>query len=161
MNSGRQRWYLTVDSVSVEIAAGATALYDLVSDLPRMGEWSPECVRVEWEGEVGVPVEGTTFVGFNEVGPGRRIKYRRHGTVLRAERGSGFSFITDEGGRPSTAWHYHFEAVGPGRTRVTEGYEVRWIPLWARIIDVPLNRHQELLEGMSSTLEKLKETAEA
>ena len=23
-------------------------VYDLVSDMPRMGEWSPECQRVEW-----------------------------------------------------------------------------------------------------------------
>ena len=103
-----QRWYLTADSVSIEIAADADTLYSLVSDLPRMGEWSPECVRVEWEGEVSAPGEDTTFVGFNEVGPGRRIRYQRHGTVLTAEPGRAFSFITDEGGRPSTAWHYTF-----------------------------------------------------
>jgi hypothetical protein len=156
-----QRWYLTADSVSLDIRADADTLYSLVSDLPRIGEWSPECVRVEWEGDVSGPVEGTTFVGFNEVGPGRRIRYQRHGTVLTAEPGRAFSFITDEGGRPSTVWRYTFESIGDGLTRVTEGYEVRWIPLWARIIDVPLNRHKELLEGMRTTLERLKATAEA
>jgi Polyketide cyclase / dehydrase and lipid transport len=156
-----QRWYLTADSVSIEIAADADTLYSLVSDLPRMGEWSPECVRVEWEGEVSAPGEGTTFVGFNEVGPGRRIRYQRHGTVLTAEPGRAFSFITEEGGRPSTAWHYTFEPLGEGLTRVTEGYEVRWIPMWARVIDVPLNRHKELLEGMRTTLERLKAAADA
>jgi hypothetical protein len=156
-----QRWYLTSDRVSVDIAADTDKLYAMVSDLPRMGEWSPECVRVEWEGEVTAPAEGTTFTGFNEVGPGRRIKYQRHGTVLTAEAGKAFSFITDEGGRPSTAWHYTFESLGDGRTRVTEGYEVRWIPKWARILDVPLNRHKELLEGMRTTLENLKSTVEA
>ena len=156
-----QRWYLTADSVSIEIAADADTLYSLVSDLPRMGEWSPECVRVEWEGEVSALGEGTTFVGFNEVGPGRRIRYQRHGTVLTAEPGRAFSFITDEGGRPSTAWHYTFEPLGEGLTRVTEGYEVRWIPMWARVIDVPLNRHKELLEGMRTTLERLKAAADA
>ena len=156
-----QRWYLTADRVSVDIAAPADELYALVADLPRIGEWSPECARVEWEGEVGDPIEGTTFVGFNEVGPGRRIKYQRHGTVLTAERGKTFSFITDEGGRPSTAWHYTFEPLDDGRTRVTEGYEVRWIPMWARILDVPTNRHKQLLQGMRTTLENLKATAEA
>ena len=156
-----QRWYLTADSVSIEIAADADTLYSLVSDLPRMGVWSPECVRVEWEGEGSAPGEGTTFVGFIEVGPGRRIRYQRHGTVLTAEPGRAFSFITDEGGRPSTAWHYTFEPLGEGLTRVTEGYEVRWIPMWARVIDVPLNRHKELLEGMRTTLERLKAAADA
>jgi hypothetical protein len=156
-----QRFWLTADSVELEIEADAQTLYRMVSDLPRIGEWSPECERVVWEGDVTTPVEGTTFVGHNAVGPGRRIRYRRHGTVLRAEDGRAFSFITDEGGRPSTVWHYRFEPLGEHRTRVTEGYEVRWIPTWARILDVPLNRHKELLEGMRTTLERLRATAEA
>src|SRR5437867_8106871 len=53
-----------------------------------------------------------------------------------------FAFITDEGGRESTAWRYRFEPQADGRTRVTESYEVRWIPTWARILDVPTNRHR-------------------
>ena len=44
---------------------------------------------------------------------------------------------------------------------MSEGYEVRWIPTWARILDIPLNRHKELLEGMRTTLERLKLAAEA
>ncbi len=161
MAAKNQRWWLTTDSVSLEIAADVETLYATVSDLPRMGEWSPECEGVDWEGHVTKPVAGTTFVGHNAVGPGRRIRYSRHGTVLTAEPGQAFSFITDEGGRPSTAWHYTFEPVGDGRTRVTEGYEVRWIPTWARILDVPLNRHKELLRGMRTTLENLRTAAEA
>ena len=44
---------------------------------------------------------------------------------------------------------------------VTEGYEVHWIPTWARILDVPTNRHKELLAGMRTTLVRLKAVAEA
>jgi hypothetical protein len=155
-----QRWWLTADQVDLEIEADAAVLYDMVSDLPRIGEWSPECERVEWEGDPQVPTKGTTFVGHNAVGPGRRIRYSRHGEILAAERGREFTFITDEGGRPSTLWRYRFEPTANG-TRVTEGYEVRWIPTWARILDVPLNRHKELLTGMRTTLERLKAAAEA
>lgn len=156
-----QRWYLTADSVSLDINADANVLYDMVSDLPRIGEWSPECESVTWEGDVTTPVVGTTGMGQNAVGPGRRIRYKRHVEVLAAERGKAFSFITDEGGKPSTAWHYTFEPLSDGRTRVTEGYEVRWIPMWARILDVPTNRHKELLKGVRHTLESLKKSAEA
>ena len=156
-----QRWWLTTDTVSLDIDADADKLYGMVSDLPRIGEWSPECERVEWEGDVTEPVEGTEFVGHNAVGPGRRIRYKRHGTVLEAKAGRAFSFITDEGGKPSTAWHYTFEPLDGGGTRVTEAYEVRWIPTWARILDVPTNRHKELVRGMRTTLERLKATAEA
>ena len=33
---------------SIEINASPEAVYDLVSDLPRMGEWSPENIGGEW-----------------------------------------------------------------------------------------------------------------
>lgn len=155
-----QRWWLTTDQVALDIDAAADVLYGMVSDLPRIGEWSPECESVEWEGEVSAPVAGTTFVGHNAVGPGRRIRYSRHGSVLVAEPGREFTFITDEGGRPSTVWRYTFTPDG-NRTRVTEAYEVRWIPVWARILDVPTNRHKELLANMRTTLENLKAAAES
>ena len=155
-----QRWWLTTDSAELDIDADAHLLYEMVSDLPRIGEWSPECEAVEWEGDVTIPAAGTTFVGHNAVGPGRRIRYSRHGRVLVADPGREFSFITDEGGRESTEWRYRFDPRSDGSTRVTESYNVRWIPTWARIIDVPLNRHKELVEGMRSTLERLNATAE-
>ncbi len=156
-----QRWWLTEDHVELDVEAGADVLYAMVSDLPRIGEWSPECEGVDWEGDVTVPAVDTTFMGHNAVGPGRRIRYSRHGRVLVADPGREFAFITDEGGRESTLWRYRFEPQGDGHTRVTEDYEARWIPVWARILDVPLNRHKELLKGMRTTLERLKAAAEA
>ena len=33
---------------SIEIQASPEAIYALVSDLPRMGEWSPECRGATW-----------------------------------------------------------------------------------------------------------------
>ena len=87
MSPKNQRWWLTADQVDLMIEADAEVLYDMVSDLPRIGEWSPECERVAWEGDVTVPVGGSTFTGYNAVGPGRRIRYSRHGQVLKAERG--------------------------------------------------------------------------
>ena len=47
-----------------------------------------------------------------------------------------------------------------GGTRVTESYAVRWIPTWARIVDVPTNRARELRDAMRHTLEQLKDAAE-
>jgi hypothetical protein len=156
-----QRWWLTTDHVELDIEASADALYAMISDLPRIGAWSPECEGVEWEGDVTVPAEGTTFMGHNAVGPGRHIRYSRHGRVLVADPGREFAFVTDEGGRESTVWRYQFEARGDGRTRVAESYEVRWIPTWARILDVPTNRHKELVNGMRTTLQRLKTAAES
>jgi hypothetical protein len=155
-----QRWKLTSDSRSIDVDAPPEAIYDLVADMPRMGEWSPECETVEWlEGNTG-PAEGARFVGHNRGGPRRIIRWSRHGRVLAADRGRAFAFVTEEGGRESTEWRYELEPTAGG-TRVTETYTVHWIPTWARIVDVPTNRHRELLTAMDHTLEHLKRAAES
>lgn len=154
------RWWLTQDSRSVVVSATPRGVYDLVSDLPRMGEWSPECERVEWTDGATGPAPGARFVGHNRTGPRRMIRWSRRGRVLTADPGREFSFVTEEGGRESTVWGYRFEPV-EGGTRVTEFYDVRWIPAWARILDVPLDRHRELQENMRHTLQRLRSAAEA
>lgn len=154
-----QRWWLTRDSQEIVVNATAEHIYDLVADLPRMGQWSPECQRVEWEGGASAPVEGARFVGHNRGGPCNLMRWSRHGRVLAADPGRQFAFVTEEGGHESTVWRYRFEPVDGG-TRVTESYDVKRIPAWARILDVPTNRHRELLEGMRHTLNRLKIAAE-
>jgi Polyketide cyclase / dehydrase and lipid transport len=154
------RWWLTEDSVETVVSAAPERLYGLVADLPRMGEWSPECRRVEWEDGANGPAVGATFVGHNKGGPRGLMKWSRRGRVLVADSGREFAFVTEEGGRESTVWRYRFEAIDGG-TRVTESYEVKRIPAWARIVDIPTNRARELVEGMEHTLTRLKTTAEA
>jgi hypothetical protein len=154
------RWWLTTDRRQTTIQATADEVYGLVADLPRMGEWSPECQTVEWTDGSTAPVVGATFVGHNKGGPAGLMRWSRRGRVLVAERGRSFAFVTEEGGRESTEWRYDFEPV-EGGTLVTESYHVRWIPTWARIVDVPTNRCKELAEAMEHTLGQLKAAAES
>ncbi len=158
--SRSSRWWLREDALSVVIVAPPERIYDLVADLPRMGDWSPECRQVEWLAGSTGPAEGATFVGHNKGGPAGLMKWSRRGRVLTADPGREFAFVTEEGGRESTQWRYRLEPV-EGGTRVTESYAVRWIPTWARIVDVPTNRARELREAMRQTLERLKGAAEA
>lgn len=160
MSPKNQRWWLTTDSQQVVIDASPERLYDMVADMPRMGEWSPECGSVEWTNASTGPTEGATFIGHNRTGPRGLIHWSRRGRVLRAERGREFAFATEEGGKDGTIWSYTFEPA-EGGTRVTESYTVDSIPAWARIMDVPTNRHRELLEGMAHTLARLKTVAES
>lgn len=153
------RWWLGEDSCDIVIKASPERVYDLVADLPRMGQWSPECNAVEWSGGSTGPAEGATFVGHNSGGPFKLVRWSRRGRVLSAVRGQEFAFATEEGGRESTRWCYRFEPDEDG-TRVTESYEVNWIPAWARVIDVPTNRHRELRNAMHHTLLELKAAAE-
>jgi Polyketide cyclase / dehydrase and lipid transport len=158
--SGRSsRWWLRTDGASTFIAASADHIYALVADLPRMGEWSPECRRVEWlDGTTG-PSVGARFVGHNVGGPKGLMKWSRRGRVLAASPSSEFVFVTEEGGKEGTKWSYRFEPA-EGGTVVTESYEVSKIPFWARILDIPTNRAAELQDSLVRTLEHLKAAAE-
>ncbi len=90
-----QRWWLTQDSESVLVDAPADRIYDLVADMPRMGEWSPECQRVEWTDDSDGPVPNATFIGHNRGGPMGLMKWSRRGRVLTADRGREFAFATE------------------------------------------------------------------
>lgn len=160
MASKSSRWWLTEDSHETVVSAAPERIYGLVADLPRMGEWSPECHSVEWEAGAGGPAEGARFVGHNRGGPAGLMKWSRRGRVLVADPGREFAFVTEEGGHEGTVWSYRFEAI-EGGTRVTESYEIKRIPAWARIVDIPTNRARELREAMRHTLAQLKNTAEA
>lgn len=51
--------------VSRDIAASAEAVFVAITDISRMGEWSPECVRAEWSEGFSEPAVGAMFMGHN------------------------------------------------------------------------------------------------
>ena len=158
MTEPSTRWRLTTDAESIEIEADPDRVYELVSDLSRMGEWSPECAAVEWTDGATGPATDARFIGHNRA-MGGLMRWSRKGRVLAADPGREFTFTTEEGGKEGVVWRYTLEAVAGG-TKVTESYEIGWIPMWARIVDVPTNRAKALRKGMRHTLEQLKATAE-
>ena len=120
-----------------------------------MGEWSPECQRVEWTNGSKEAREGATFIGHNHTGPRGLIKWSRRGRVLKADRGREFAFATEEGGREGVVWSYRFEPVEDG-TRVTESYEVLHIPVWAARIAAGEVATRWMTEGRGSSSAKLR-----
>ena len=48
--------------VSIDIAAPPGLVYDLIADVTRMSEWSPECYRCEWLDGAPAPAGGRGFV---------------------------------------------------------------------------------------------------
>ena len=154
------RWWLRHDSEDVVVAAPAQRIYEMISDMPRMGEWSPECATVEWVDGADGPAAEARFVGHNRSGPKGLIKWSRRGRVLVAEPGREFAFATEESGKEGVIWRYRLEPTAGG-TRVTESYEVGKIGAFFRIVDVPTNRVKQLREGMRHTLEHLKAAAES
>ncbi|HUR74144.1 MAG TPA: SRPBCC family protein [Sporichthya sp.] len=102
-------------SESIVIAAAPEAVYDLISDVTRTGEWSPVCRECWWdEGATGAV--GDVFTGRNVL-PDRTWETRC--TVIAAEPGREFGWLVADG---LVRWLYSMEAVDGG-TRLTEDWE--------------------------------------
>ena len=103
------------------IAADASTVYALVSDLPRMGEWSPENDGGEWVGGADAAVVGAGFRGHNRNGS---KSWSTTSTVTDAQPERRFAFDVRYGPFPISEWSYDLaEDPGAGGTRVTE----RWV----------------------------------
>jgi hypothetical protein len=150
----------TADSASIHIAAPPDRIYDLVSDITKMGRLSPECTGGRWLGRVKEPAVGARFLGLNRRG---WVRWFTTNQVVAADPGREFAFDTQQSG---TRWTYRMEPEGDG-TRVTESREPwRDRPLVARLTTRFLlggvDEHEdELRAGLTATLERLKALAEA
>ncbi len=103
-------------SDSIEIAASPEALYALLSDVTRTGEWSPSCVSCTWHDDG--PREGARFTGRNE-DHGR--VWETVSTVVTADPGREFAWVV---GDSFVHWSYTFTPVDGG-TRLTESWKFR------------------------------------
>lgn len=152
------------DAVSTEIAASPEQVYDLVSDITRMGEWSPETRKCSWKGGATGPAVGARFRARNQ--GGRGPAWFNSPRVVAADRGKEFAFNRSGPGIGSYTWRYVFEPTPSGGTKVTESYDVErhlaspmdWLTRkWVGSDD----RDADLRAGMQTTLARIKAAAEA
>ena len=150
------------DSVSVDIAASPEHVYELVSDITRMGEWSPECIRCTWTKGATGPVPGARFKAANK--GGRGPAWFNTPVVTVADPGREFAFNRSGPGIGSYTWRYVFEPTSAG-TRVTESFDAErplgktmtWLTMkWTGSQD----RDEDLRVGMTTTLARIKAAAE-
>jgi hypothetical protein len=148
---------------SITVHSSADALYRLVSDLPRMSEWSPECTRVTWSssrpaaGPADGPVPGARFVGHNRVGV---VRWFTFGKVVTAEPGRRFTFDITFGPIPISRWDYEFAPTATG-CEVTESWTDHR-PTVLKLLFRPVfgNRAPRNVHGIHTTLTRLKSAAE-
>lgn len=145
----------TSASATIEIAAPVQLVYDLVADVTRTGEWSPECVRCEWIDHPGKA--GSTFRGHNR----RRLaRWSTTARVLEADPPRRFSFATLHRGGIATLWTYDLDGSEP--TRLTESFEAVSTPWLIGVAErlVLRDRQQQLEAGLAHTLGAIKAAAE-
>ncbi|MGF1431137.1 SRPBCC family protein [Kitasatospora sp. LaBMicrA B282] len=110
----------------IPVAADPAVVYSVISDLPRSGEWSPECQGGEWV--VGTPATvGAVFRGENlraesvvAWAPVVRGSWTTHAEVVAAEPGRTFRWaMQDSGGRAQdSVWGFDVQAAEQGSTLV-------------------------------------------
>ena len=147
-------------SESIVIERSPEDLYDMVSDVTRMGEWSPECKACWWDNGDG-PRVGAWFSGRNEL-PERTWETKSQ--IVAASRGEEFVFVV---GGNLVRWGYSFTPVAGG-TQVTESWEV--LPDLPKLLDERLgtgaaaqlaSRSEAARTGIPQTLAALKRVAKS
>ena len=147
-------------AVTLHIAAEPLRVWELVSDITRMGTYSPEVFEAEWLGGATGPAVGVRYRGHvkrNERGP----TYWTECEITECVPGEVFEFAVVFRDRPVNTWRYDFVASGEG-TDVTESFRLAdnlftklWRPLGGFLRE---NRNKR---DMLRTLERVKAAAEA
>ena len=142
------------------IRASPEKVYELLSDVTRMGEWSPECYRCEWLGDTVGAYSGAQFKGYN-----RRdwIRWSTICTVTHWEPHRVFGFETKPMvGKTQSRWRFDLEP-DTGGTVLRESFETMWYvrPIVGLAFRGQTNRLNQLREGVIQTLRRIKNVAES
>ncbi len=106
-------------SVSIDIAAPPEKVYAMVSDLPRMGEWSPENTGGKWIGGAKAALPGAKFMGSNKNG---NRKWTVPVRITDATAPRRLEFVVGVGPIKGATWRYEIAATATG-CNVTETWE--------------------------------------
>lgn len=150
-------------SVSIDVKASPETVWGLISELARMGDWSPECTGVKWAGAdpgPAGPSVGSVFKGKNKNGIRR---WSTKGTIVAAEPNRKIAWDVSALGLPAARWDYTIDP-SEGGCRVTETWQdkrgaiINFVgPLATGVKDRA--GHNEA--GMRKTLDSLKAAAES
>ena len=143
---------------TIEVAAPPERVWALVSDLPRLAEWSPQVVRSLVRGRRPVR-RGSRLVNLNRRG---LLLWPTRSEVVRFEPPRVVAFRIPEN---LTTWSFVLEPTERG-TRIVHRREAPEgiLPISYRLTEALLGGEEsfqaELREGMRSTLARIKATAE-
>lgn len=141
---------------SIDIDAPPAKVWELISDFRQMPQWSPQC---RWMRQFGPLRTGTRTLNLNRR---NRLFWPTTSTVVEVIPEKKLSFRVDMN---RTVWAYELEPHGEG-TRVTESRHAEngvsaFSSLSVRaLMGGNTNFERELVEGMNSSLAKIKAAAE-
>ena len=146
-------------SRTVEVAAPPARVWELVSDLPAMGRFSPENAGGRWRGGATGPAVGARFTGANRNGARRWSTQVR---VVECEPARSFAFDVSSVGLAVSRWSYLIEEAAGG-CRVTETWTDRrgaLVRVAGRLLTGVPDREGFTATSIERTLSSLKAAAE-
>jgi uncharacterized protein YndB with AHSA1/START domain len=148
--------YPQQSSASIEVAAPPDVVWNLVADITRMGEWSPECVRAHWEDGAAAPAVGAHFHGYNRAGT---FEWDVPCIVTDCEPGKVFAFAVPRDGETLNRWRFEFAPNGSGTT-LTESFDAPMINVDGSRANFE-GRFEMLDAAIRTTIANIKAAAEA
>lgn len=109
-------------SVSRDITASAEAVFTALTDVTRMGEWSPENYANEWTGGAEGPAIGARWVGHNRNGDFEWSTEARVAELVPNERFTFECLAPDFDDFHFATWRFDIETTDGG-CRVTESWQ--------------------------------------
>jgi uncharacterized protein YndB with AHSA1/START domain len=146
-------------SATTVINRPAAEVFAAISDITRMGEWSPECVGGRWVAPATGPEVGAVFEGDNvaAVGPVTLKKWTTSSKVTACEPGAVFEFVAEQ----YTTWRYEMTEQN-GATTVTESFSFPPYEGWQRFVySTLMQRDRSMVKGMDKTLARIKAALES
>lgn len=100
---------------AIEIASPVDRVWSVITDVTRIGEFSPECHTAEWIDGATEPAIGARFVGSNRLG---EREWDRACTITELETERTFAYVVGDGidGSPATEWRFELEPRGESTT---------------------------------------------
>jgi uncharacterized protein YndB with AHSA1/START domain len=150
----------TQGEARIRIDAPPERVWSVLADLDRMGEWSPECYRVDWLDGTSSPAQvGARFKGRNRYG---MMRWSMTCQVQEVEPAKRLAWSTMAGDRELVRWTYRLDPDGDG-TVLIESFQIYSLPRYARIAEDYLMRDRDRRRqvAMATTLEKIQAVAES
>lgn len=151
---------MTEVSVERDIAAPPDTVWGLISDVTRMGEWSPENVGGVWVKGATGPAVGARFKGKNARG---KKSWSSDCEVTECEPGARFAFRVTAGPLAVATWAYSVSETPTG-CHVTESWtdaRGRIVTHAGKLLTGVADRESHNREGMEQTLAALARVAES
>ncbi|MGH3863946.1 SRPBCC family protein [Actinokineospora sp.] len=109
-------------AVEFPVQAKASEVWEVLSDIPRMASWSPECVQAGWLGDAPVG-PGSEFEATNQMGDwtwnvtGKIVAVAKPNMVTWVVKG-----LDEDTDQPSSTWSYELSSLPDGGTLITHTF---------------------------------------